>query len=108
ALSRAGGSTIAEMACAGSRFVSVNHQNNCVLTGPCDQQSIATFFGIELAPDDFLHLALGTPPVVEQAHGTVTWDAGKGLHRAVREGAGGKQTLAIDDRDQHWDVIESE
>ena len=42
ALSPAGGSTIAEMACDGSRFVSVNYQNNCVLTGPCTRQSFVT------------------------------------------------------------------
>lgn len=108
ALSPAGGSTLAEMACDGSRFVSVNYQDNCVLTGPCNKQSIATFFGIELTPDDFLHLALGTPPVVAEAHGAVTWDAGKGLHRVELEGPGGKQTIGIDDRDRRWDVVESE
>src|SRR5882757_5992238 len=85
ALSPAGGSTLAEMACDGNQFVSVNYQNNCVLTGPCNKQSIASFFGIELAPDDFLHLALGTPPVVAQPTGAVTWDAGKGLHHVELE-----------------------
>jgi hypothetical protein len=108
ALSPAGGSTVAEMACDGSRFVSVNYQNNCVLAGPCNKQSIATFFGIELEPDDFLHLALGTPPVIEQAQGEVTWDSSKGLRRVELQGPGGKQTIAIDDRDQKWDVVESQ
>src|SRR4051812_36264083 len=102
ALSPAGGSTVAEMACDGDRFVSVNYQSNCVLSGPCTKQSIASFFGIELTPDDFLHLALGTPPVVDGAHGAVTWDAAKGLHRIDLEGPGGKQTIGIDDRDQRW------
>lgn len=108
ALSPAGGSTIAEMACDGSQFVSVNYQNNCVLTGPCNKQSIATFFGIQLEPDDFLHLALGTPPVVEQASGEVTWDAKKGLHRVELQGPSGKQTIGIAERDAQWDVVESE
>jgi len=108
ALSPAGGSTVAEMACDGDKFVSVNYQSNCVLTGPCNKQSIATFFGIELSPDDFLHLALGTPPLVEQPRGAVTWDAAKGLRRVELEGPGGKQTIGIDDRDQRWDVVESE
>jgi hypothetical protein len=107
ALSPAGGSTVAEMACDGSRFVSVNYQNNCVLTGPCNKHSIATFFGIELEPDDFLHLALGTPPVIDQPHGAVTWDAKSGVERVELEGAGGKQTIGIDDRDQRWDVVDS-
>jgi outer membrane lipoprotein-sorting protein len=108
ALSPAGGSTIAEMACDGSRFVSVNYQANCVLTGPCNKQSIATFFGIELEPDDFLHLALGTPPVVAQPHGSVSWDGNAGVQRVTLEGSDGKQTIGIDDRDQRWDVVDSE
>ena len=40
-LSPAGGSTLLEMACNGKDFVMVDHQNNCALTGPCDQRSIA-------------------------------------------------------------------
>ena len=64
ALSPAGGSTIVEMACDGTNYVYVNYQNNCALTGPCNAQSVAMFFGIELEPDDFLHLALGTPPSI--------------------------------------------
>jgi len=108
ALSPAGGSTIVEMACDGSKFVSVNYQNNCVLTGPCNKQSIATFFGIELDPDDFLHLALGTPPVVAQAHGSVTWDGHAGVQRATLEGSDGKQTIGIDASDQRWDVVDSQ
>jgi hypothetical protein len=107
ALSPAGGSTIAEMACDGSRFVSVNYQNNCVLTGPCTKQSIASFFGIELAPDDFLHLALGTPPLIAQPTGAVTWDASNGLYHVELAGSDGKQTLGIAG-DGSWDVVESE
>jgi len=108
ALSPAGGSTVAEMACDGSQFVSVNYQNNCVLTGPCTKQSIATFFGIELDPDDFLHLALGTPPVIAQPTGAVTWDASNGVYRVALAGAAGKQTIGIADRGQRWEVVDSE
>jgi hypothetical protein len=108
ALSPAGGSTLAEMACDGRSFVSVNYQNNCVLTGPCNKQSIASFFGIALAPDDFLHLALGTPPVVAQPTGAVTWDASKGVYRVELAGSDGKQTLALAGGDPRWDVVESE
>jgi hypothetical protein len=108
ALSPAGGSTLAEMACDGSQFVSVNYQNNCVLTGPCTKQSIATFFGIELTPDDFLHLALGTPPVIAQPTGTVTWDGSKGFYRVALAGSEGTQTIGLADRDHRWEVVESE
>ena len=83
ALSPAGGSTIAEMACDGANFVYIDIQNNCSLTGPCDARSVAMFFGIELEPDDFLHLALGTPPVIENATGTVTWDGSRGVEKIV-------------------------
>ncbi|HET9622555.1 MAG TPA: hypothetical protein VFP84_14385 [Kofleriaceae bacterium] len=107
ALSPAGGSTVAEMACDGERFVSVNYQSNCVITGPCNRDSIASFFGIELSPDDFLHLALGTPPAVDGAQGKVTWDADKGLDHVELASAAGTQTLGIDRRDAHWDVVES-
>jgi outer membrane lipoprotein-sorting protein len=105
ALSPAGESTLAEMACDGDQFVSVNYQNNCVLTGPCTKASIATFFGIELTPDDFLHLALGTPPVLADGTGTVAWDAG--VHRVSLAGASGKQSIGLAIRDQQWDVVDT-
>jgi hypothetical protein len=108
ALSPAGSSTVAEMACDGSKFVSVNYQANCVLTGPCNKQSIASFFGIELAPDDFLHLALGTPPLIAQPTGSVTWDADHGVYQVKLSGSDGTQTLALAVHDQQWDVVESE
>ncbi len=108
ALSPAGGSTLAEMACDGTNFVYLDYQNNCVLTGPCDARSIATFFNIELEPDDFVHLALGTPPTLENATGTVTWDASKGVERVALKSNAGSQKLTVDARDNKWDVLDSE
>ncbi len=108
ALSPAGGSTLAEMACDGTNFVYLDYQNNCVMTGPCDARSIATFFNIELEPDDFLHLALGTPPTLAGATGTVTWDGSAGVERIVLESAEGKQKLTVDARENRWDVLDSE
>ena len=108
ALSPAGGSTMAEMACDGTNFVYVDFQKNCVLTGPCDQRSIAQFFHIELAPDDFLHLAVGTPPVVANPTGKVTWDGGRGVQRVELKGADGTEKLSIDTRDKHFDVVDAE
>jgi hypothetical protein len=105
ALSPAGGSTMAEMACDGANFIYVNYQNNCQVTGPCDRSSIAQFFRVELAPDDFLHLAIGTPPVVANATGTVTWDGGKGLEDVQLAGGGKTEKLAIDMKDGKLDVI---
>jgi len=108
ALSPAGGATLAEMACDGTNFVYMDMQNNCVLTGPCDARSIATFFNIELEPDDFLHLALGTPPTLAGATGTVTWDGSKGYERVELKSAEGSQKLTIDARENRWDVLDSE
>lgn len=108
ALSPAGGSTLAEMACDGTNFVYVDYQNNCALTGPCDAQSIATFFGIALEPDDFLHLALGTPPIVANAQGKATWDSSRGAWKADLTGSDGTQSLSIDNKDSRWDVLDTE
>lgn len=108
ALSPAGGSTLAEMACDGTNFVYVDYQNNCTLSGPCDARSIATFFNIALEPDDFLHLALGTPPTLDGGTGTTTWDGSKGVERVVLESAAGKQKLTIDARENRYDVLDSE
>jgi outer membrane lipoprotein-sorting protein len=108
ALSPAGGSTLAEMACDGTSFVYLDYQNNCMLTGPCDARSIATFFNIELEPDDFIHLALGTPPTLDGATGTVTWDASKGVEKIALQSSAGSQKLTIDGKNDHWDVLSSE
>jgi hypothetical protein len=108
ALSPAGGSSMAEMACDGANFVYVDYQNNCAITGPCDQRSIAQFFHIELAPDDFLHLAVGTPPVVASPTGKVTWDANRGVEHVELAGSDGTEKLAIDMREGRFDVLDAE
>lgn len=107
ALSPAGGSTIAEMACDGTNFVYLDYQNNCALTGPCDARSVSIFFGIELEPDDFVHLALGTPPVIDNPTGKVTWDGSRGVEKVELQGAGSRQTLSVDAREGRWDVLDS-
>lgn len=104
ALSPAGGSTMVEMACDGASFVYVDYQNNCALTGPCDQRSIAQFFHIELAPDDFVHLALGTPPIIGTT-GTLTYTAGKETLVLVSDR--GTETLTLDLSDGKLDVIDA-
>ena len=108
ALSPAGESVMADLACDGRDFVLVDFQNNCMLTGPCSRDSIAQLLRISLTPDDFLHLALGGTPVLPQATGTVTWDASKGQERVALQAAGGSQDIVIDGRDGRWDVLSSE
>lgn len=108
ALSPAGGSTLAELACDGASFAYVDHQNNCQLTGPCNEGSIASLLHVELAPGDFMPLALGTPPVLQTSDGTVTWDSDKGVERVTLKSGAGTQTIAIDDKGDHFDVVATE
>ena len=106
ALSPAGGDVLADMACDGTNFAYVDKQNNCQLTGPCDRTSIASLLRVELEPEDFLYLALGTVPVIE-GEGTVAWDASKGHEKVTIKGAAGTQTITIDARDGRFDVVAS-
>jgi hypothetical protein len=108
ALSPAGDSVMADMACNGASFVYVDIQNNCVLSGPCNRDSIGQLLGVQLEPDDFLHLALGSTPVLADPTGTVTWDGAHGQERLALSGAAGTQAVTIDARDHHWDVVASE
>lgn len=101
-------SLLVDMACNGTDFAYVDSQNNCQLTGPCTRASIASLLRLELEPEDFLSLALGTVPVDPQATGTVEWDASKGYERVKLESAAGKQTIVIDARDGRSDIVSSE
>ncbi len=108
ALSPAGESVMADLACDGQDFVLVDFQNNCMLTGPCNRDSIAQLLRLSLTPDDFLQLALGNTPVLEQAQGKLAWDASKGRQIVELTGPGGSQRIEIDARDKRWDVVLSE
>jgi hypothetical protein len=106
ALSPAGGDVILDMACGGTNFAYVDKQNNCQLSGPCDRNSIATMLRIQLDPEDFLHLALGTPPILAGATGETTWDGS--YEKLSLKSAEGTQTLTLDLRQGRLDVIDSE
>jgi hypothetical protein len=106
ALSPAGGDVLVDMACDGTNFAYVDKQNNCQLTGPCDRSSIATMLHLDLEPDDFITLALGTPPVLSGATGTTEWS---GEYEKVKlSSAAGTQTITVDLRDGRADVIDAE
>jgi hypothetical protein len=96
AQSPAGGSPIAEMACDGQSFAFIDNQHNCQLAGPCDAMSIAQFLHVALEPDDFVAIALGTPPLLDGATGTVTWDAKAGHENVELASAAGKESLVMD------------
>ena len=106
ALNPMGGTVLADLACDGSKFYYINFQANCELTGPCSRDSIAQLLNVALEPDDFLHLALGTPPVIA-GDGKLTWDSSAGQEHGEVHGAEGVQTLAVDARDGHDDVVSS-
>lgn len=106
ALSPAGGDVLADMACGGTNFAYVDKQNNCQLAGPCDRTSIASFLRVELEPDDFLHLALGLPPILDGATGTTTYSGE--YEKVALKSAAGTQTLTLDLRQGRLDVIDSE
>jgi hypothetical protein len=108
ALSPQGGGVIADMACNGTDFAYVDFQNNCQLTGPCTRSSIAQLLRVELDPEDFFALAVGSVPVDPAATGTVVWDSSKGREKVKLESPAGTQTIVIDARDGHSDVLSSE
>lgn len=100
-----------DLACDGESFVMVDQMNNCILTGPCNADSIASLLRVPLAPDDFLYLALGATPVIDGAQGKVTWDSKHGREVVQLEGVGGMtQTILLDGRDgkKTWDLLRSE
>lgn len=99
---------MADMACDGTNFTLVNMQQNCVLAGPCNGQSIATFLRVELEPEDMLHLALGTVPVLPSPTGSVEWDHAKGHERVKLTSSAGTQTIVIDRKEGRFDVVASE
>ncbi len=109
ALSPAGNDTIADLACDGQRYAFVDKNKNCQLAGACSRETIASLFGVALAPDDFVQLAVGATPVIAGATGTLRWDAKAGREVLELTGDGGRtQTLVLDARDGRADVISSE
>jgi len=109
ALSPAGDSVLSDLACDGTDYAFVDFNNNCQLTGPCSRETIAALFRIALAPDDFVQLAVGTTPVVPGASGTLRWDDKAKREVVELTGSDGRtQTIVVDARDGHADVISSE
>ncbi len=107
AISPVGQSVMADLACDGTTFYYRDSQHNCELTGPCTVDSIAQLLHVELAPDDFLYLAAGTPPVIA---GTpdMTWDAKDGVEHDTNTGPSGIQSITVDGKEGHHDVLRSE
>jgi hypothetical protein len=109
ALSPAGDSVLSDLACDGTSYVFVDNTKDCYTTGPCSRDTIAAMFHVALAPDDFVQLAIGATPILPGATGTVRWD-GKEHHELLDlVGTDGRtQTIVLDARDGHADVVASE
>ena len=109
ALSPAGNDPIADLACDGIDYAFTDKNKNCQLSGPCSKETIAALFNIALAPDDFVQLAIGASPVVAGATGTVRWDEKAGKEVLELTGEDGRtQTIVLDARDGHADIVSSE
>lgn len=109
ALSPAGDTVAADLACNGTDFQFVDFNNDCQLTGPCTKDAISQLLRVSLTPDDFFLLAIGSTPIVESPTGTVTWDAKNQQEKLSLGSADGqwKQEIILDGRDQRWDVLSS-
>lgn len=109
ALSPAGNDMIADLACDGQQYAFLDKDKNCALAGACSQETIASLFGIALAPDDFVQLAVGATPVIAGAAGTLRWDGKVAREVLELKGDGGRtQTIVLDARDGRADVVSSE
>ncbi len=111
ALSPTGDNVAADMACNGVDFKYVDYNNNCQVSGACTSTSIAHLLRVNLEPDDFLLLAVGSTPILADADGTITWDASKGYEVVdlISNDNSFTQKIIIDGRHgrEQWAVVES-
>lgn len=106
ALNPTGDDVAVDMACDGTQFKYVDKNNDCQLTGACNSRAIAALLGVELEPDDFLLLAVGTVPVIEHASGKNTWDSDGGYEVIELVGKDGrKQIIKMRGTPGKWDVV---
>jgi hypothetical protein len=109
ALNPGAGTVAIDLACDGTDFVYLNQNENCVLTGPCDATAIAQLLRIELEPEDFLLLAVGSTPILE-GEAVLSWDDQAGREVVTITTADKRvQTIKLDGRSKEatWDVLES-
>jgi len=107
ALNPTGGNVAADLACDGAGYQLIDYNNNCQLVGPCDGAAIAQLLRINLEPDDFFALAVGSTPILPGAGGTTKWDSSAGTETLDLRSNGRRQVIVLDGRDQRWDVLES-
>jgi hypothetical protein len=103
------GVVAADLACDGIGYQFVDFQKNCQRSGPCTGQAIAQLLRVNLEPDDFLYLAIGTTPIIRDPSGDVKWNSDKGVAEVNLVSADKQltQSLILDGREGHYDVLES-
>jgi hypothetical protein len=104
-----GGNVAVDLACDGIGYKMIDYNNNCQLTGPCTRDTIAGFLNVELEPDDFYTLAIGSTPLIPNPTGKVTWDSNVGHEKlALKSGDGmWSQVIVLDGKEHRWDVLSS-
>jgi hypothetical protein len=110
ALDPAGGSTLADLACDGTDFTFVDFQKNCQLTGPCNQDAIASLLRLRLDPDDFVLMALGQVPLVADPRVTVEWDKDRGaeiVDLLAGDGQRRQRVVLNGKTGASWEIVES-
>lgn len=103
------GVVAADLACDGISYQFVDFQKNCQRSGPCTGDAIARLLQVNLEPDDFLYLAAGTTPLISETGGQVRWnqDTGFATVDLVTPDKQRTQTLVLDGRQGHYDLVES-
>jgi len=101
--------TASDLGCDGNGFAFLDYEKECQLSGVCDQYSIAQLLRVRLDPDDFLLLAVGSTPIVNQPEGVLRWDHKRGAEvlDLVERGGARRQTLVLSGKQGQWDVLES-
>jgi hypothetical protein len=106
ALSPAGDTVAADLACDGQSFALVDYNGDCQLTGPCDARSIGRLLRVWLEPDELLLLALGGVPLLEDAEPVLTWSGDRAAEMLTLSAPDGRTQRIFLQRsgDDHWDV----
>jgi hypothetical protein len=109
ALNPTGSDVAADLACDGTDFQFVDFNHDCQLTGPCTKDAISQLLRVSLEPDDFLLLAIGSTPLIEDPRGSVKWDSKNQQEKLSLVSGDGqwKQEILLDGRDKRWDVLSS-
>lgn len=105
-----GGNVAIDLACDGVGYKMIDYNNNCQLVGSCTKATIAALFKIELDPDDFYAIAVGSIPLIPgKLSGEVKWDKDKGheIVTLVDDAKQWSQTIVLDGKDARWDVLSS-